>query len=191
MIELSFKSGVESKILESFYQWVDGHELPKHNMTSILDYYCDWLKDYPKALENLLVYESTMAELKGLLNNTEEEGLDADGIENLNYLLQLYLHGSTYMEIYEELNVKRPDAYMTAARKFVLKIIPELSYAFSVLTMVLIQFIQDHEGADADIPENIKNFATYFKEGVTSEGMLRYKTKGKLMRVECHNNYAK
>ena len=191
LIELSFKSGVESEILESFYQWIGGHELQKHNMTSILDYYCDWLKDYPKALGNLLVYESTMAELKGLLNNAEEEGLDADGIENLNYLLQLYLHGSTYMEIYEELNVKRPDAYMTAARKFVLKIIPELSYAFSVLTMVLIQFIQDHEGADADIPENIKNFATYFKEGVTSEGMLRYKTKGKLMRVECHNNYAK
>ena len=191
LIELSFKSGVESEILESFYQWIGGHELQKHNMTSILDYYCDWLKEYPKALGSLLVYESTMAELKGLLNNIEEEVLDADDIENLNYLMQLYLHGSTYMEIYEELNVKRPDAYMTAARKFVLKIIPELSYAFSVLTMVLIQFIQDHEGVDAEIPENVKNFATYFKEGVTSESMLRYKTKGKLMRVECHNNYAK
>ena len=189
LLELSFKSGVESEVLESFYNWISEHKLKSYTMTSILNYYCEWLRERPQALSSLLVYDSTMDELKGLLHKADDEELVDEDIDLLNHLFQMYLHGSTYKEIYIELNVKREDAYMTAARKFVLKIIPELSYAFSVLSMVLIQLIQDKEGPDADVPENIRNFATYFKEGVTSEGMLRYKTKGKLMRVETHLNF--
>ena len=189
LLELSFKSGVDSEFLELFYKWIEEHDLSSHTMASILNYYCEWLKEQPQALSSLLVYESTMEELKGLLHKSGDDELVDEDIDLLNHLLQMYLHGSTYKEIYIELNVKRVDAYMTAARKFVLRIIPELSYAFSVLSMVLIQFIQDKEGPDADVPENIRNFATYFKEGVTSEGMLRYKTKGKLMRVETHQNF--
>ena len=52
--------------------------------------------------------------------------------------------------------------------------------------MVHIQYLKDIGWDDVVIPTNIKNFATYLKEGVTSDEMLEYKTKHRLMRVETH-----
>jgi hypothetical protein len=98
----------------------------------------------------------------------------------------MYINGSTLKRISSILNEKPADNYLTATRKFVLKVIPELSYAFSVLAMVHIQYLKDIGWDDVVIPTNIKNFATYLKEGVTSDEMLKYKTKHHLMRVEAH-----
>lgn len=81
---------------------------------------------------------------------------------------------------------KENDAHLTCTRKFVLKAIPDLSYAFSVLAMVHVQYLTDKGWSSFGLPASIKNFATYLKEGVTSEEMLRFKTERRLMRVECH-----
>ena len=117
--------------------------------------------------------------------------LDSEFIKSMWEVLKRYMNGETLKEISFYLNEKPNDKFITATRKFVLKVIPELSYAFSVLTMVHIRFLKDNGWSDSKIPVTIKNFATYLKEGVTSEDMLRFKTEKRLMRVACHKMFAK
>ncbi len=88
----------------------------------------------------------------------------------------MYLSGETLKDISAHLAEKPNDSRLTATRKFVLRVIPELSYAFSVLAMVHVQYLTDNWWSSLEVPSSIKNFATYLKEGVTSEAMLRFKT---------------
>ncbi len=39
------------------------------------------------------------------------------------------------------------------------------------------------------IADEVVNFASYLKEGVTSKAMLNNKIKNHLMRVECHKKF--
>ena len=138
------------------------------------------------ALQKLLTYEST---LEVLLKTIGCATLDRDMVKKLHRLLKMFIKGRPLIAISRNLNEKASDTKITATRKFVIKIIPELSYAFSVLAMVHIQYLIDEGWNEMDIPENIKNFSTYLKEGVTSEEMLRFKAARRLMRVECHNRF--
>jgi hypothetical protein len=115
--------------------------------------------------------------------------LDDRLIYELYKVLMMYVKGRTLKEISNLLSEKPSDHYITATRKFVLKVIPELSFAFSVLAMVHIQFLKDHDVEIIEIPNSIRNFATYLKEGVLSEEMLLFKTERRLMRVEAHKMF--
>lgn len=188
LMELSLKTGVNVQLLESFYTWLSNIEQDDDysscSIEFVLRLYCHWLFQTPDSLRELLTYEQTLDMLLKLFGN--EKGLDKKFINNLWKALRMYINGSTLKRISSILNEKPADNYLTATRKFVLKVIPELSYAFSVLAMVHIQYLKDIGWDDVVIPTNIKNFATYLKEGVTSDEMLKYKTKHHLMRVEAH-----
>lgn len=187
LLELSLKTGIGSQLLIEFYKWLEDHEADKsYTVEEVLNLYCGWLKDNPLSLEQLLTYETTS---KLLLSSFAADGYDADVIEDLAEVLKMYLSGETLKGISAHLAEKPNDSRLTATRKFVLRVIPELSYAFSVLAMVHAQFLVDYGWDRFNIPASIKNFATYLKEGVTSEAMLRFKTERRLMRVECHNMF--
>ena len=185
LLELSLKTGVDNKLLTSFYDWLgEGLLFVVYTVEEVLDLYCSWLEQTPSALSELLTYESTVE----LLSNTFSEGrvINENFISELWKVLKMYINGSSLKEISFELNEKQNDHYITATRKFVLKVIPELSYAFSVLAMVHVQYLKDIGMDEEEIPFAIKNFATCLKEGVSSEEMLQLKADKHLMRVEAH-----
>lgn len=187
LLELSLKTGIGSQLLGEFYKWLEDQETDEsYTVEEVLNLYCGWLKDNPQSLEQLLTYETTSKLLLGLFAADE---YDADVIEDLAEVLKMYIGGETLKDISAHLAEKPNDSRLTATRKFVLRVIPELSYAFSVLAMVHVQYLTDNWWSSLEIPSSIKNFATYMKEGVTSEAMLRFKTKLRLMRVEAHNMF--
>ena len=184
LLELSLKTGIDSHLLDIFYKWLEDKEADEsYTVEEVLDLYCGWLKDNPQSLEQLLTYEKTS---KLLLDLFAADEYDTDFIDELTEVLKSYLAGETLKEISTRLAEKPNDSHLTATRKFILRVIPELSYAFSVLAMVHVQYLTDNWCSSLEIPSGIKNFATYLKEGVTSDAMLRFKTERKLMRVECH-----
>lgn len=187
LLELSLKTGIESQLLNDFYKWLDDGEADgDYSVEEVLSLYCGWLKENPQLLQRLLTYETTSQLLLDVLGANE---FDTDFMEDLTEVLNMYLGGKTLKEISTLLAEKKNDAHLTATRKFVIRAIPELSYAFSVLVMVHLQYLSDNGWGDFELPSSLKNFATYMKEGVTSEAMLRFKTERRLMRVECHNMF--
>ena len=185
LMELSLKTGIDINILSEFYVWLeDLIMVDDYTPLYVLKLYCKWLKSTPESLEKLLSYDSSLTLMMESIGT--DSVLDSVFIDRLWIILKGYMNGDTLKEISAYLNEKPNDVYITTTRKFVLRVIPELSYAFSVLSMVHIQYLKDSDWSDNEIPVAIKNFSTYLKEGVTSEEMLRFKTEKRLMRVECH-----
>lgn len=187
LLELSLKTGIEWQLLSGFYKWLEEGEADgNYTVEEVVSLYCGWLKENPLLLPRLLTYESTSQLLLAVFGANE---FDADFIDELAEVLTMYLSGKPLKDLSLLLVEKENDAHLTCTRKFVLRAIPELSYAFSVLAMVHVQYLTDKGWNSFDIPASIKNFATYLKEGVTSEAMLRFKTERRLMRVECHQMF--
>lgn len=187
LLELSLKTGIEGQLLSDFYKWLEEGEADgNYTVEEVVSLYCGWLKENPLLLPRLLTYETTSKLLLDVFGANE---YDADFIDDLTDVLIMYLTGKPLKELSSLLVEKQNDAHLTCTRKFVLKAIPELSYAYSVLAMVHVQYLTDKGWNSLDIPASIKNLATYLKEGVTSEAMLRFKTERRLMRVECHQMF--
>lgn len=185
LMELSLKTGIDSLLLSDFYKWLADREVSgNYSVEEVLNLYSGWLKDNPISLQRLLTYETTSKLLLDVFGANE---FDEDFIEDLTEVLNMFLSGKTLSEISSLLVGKKSDVHLTNTRKFVLRAIPELSYAFSVLVMVHVQYLTDNGWESFEISSSLRNFATYLKEGVTSEAMLRFKTERRLMRVECHN----
>lgn len=185
LMELSLKTGIDSLLLSDFYKWLADREVSgNYSVEEVLNLYSGWLKDNPISLQRLLTYETTSKLLLDVFGANE---FDEDFIEDLTEVLNMFLSGKTLSEISSLLVEKKSDVHLTNTRKFVLRAIPELSYAFSVLVMVHVQYLTDNGWENFEISSSLRNFATYLKEGVTSEAMLRFKTERRLMRVECHN----
>ncbi len=186
LMELSLKTGVGIQLLDAFYEWLGDKEQDEDfSVGFLLKLYCKWLYQMPEALRELLTYKQTLDTLLDLFG--KDKKLDGNFIIDLCKVLKKYVNGCSLKEISDLLNEN--DDYLNVTRKFVLKVIPELSYAFSVLTMVHIQYLKDIGWGDDVMPTNLKNFATYLKEGVTSDDMLKYKIDNQLMRVEAHRLY--
>ena len=187
LLELSLKTGIASQLLNEFYLWLDEGKVDgDYSVEELLGLYCSWLKERPQSLQHLITYEATS---QLLLDMFDADEYDADFIVNLTEVLIMYLGGKPLKDLSSLLVEKKNDVHLTSTRKFVLRVIPELSYAFSVMAMVHVQYLTDKGWNSFDIPASIKNFATYLKEGVTSEEMLRFKTERRLMRVECHRKF--
>lgn len=187
LLELSLKTGIDGQLLNGFYEWLDDRAADdSFTVEEVLDLYCGWLKKDPQSLQRLLTYETSSKLLQELFGQSE---FNEDFIDELTEVLKMYVRGETLKTISSKLVEKPSDAHLTATRKFVLRVIPELSYLFSVLAMVHVQYLTDNRFGRFEIPANIKNFATYLKEGVTSEAMLRFKTERRLMRVEVHRSF--
>lgn len=188
LLELSLKSGIDRQLLEDFYHWLKESNADRAlTVIDLLKLYCCWLFERPVALKELLIYESTLEQMLKLFGDGQE--LNVNFIRKLYAVLKRYVMGCDLQTIGASFDESKNDPYLTQTRKFVIKVLPELSYAFSVLAMVHIQVLKEFYLLEEDIPMIVKNFATYLKEGVTSEDMLRFKTERRMMRVEVHRRF--
>ena len=190
LMEISLKTGIDINVLSSFYSWLHDTIKDKDDFSplDLLKLYCDWMKGTPDVINYLISYKSTIELLIKTFGETCV--LNASFIMSLWRVLDMYMKGFSLKDISAELNEKINDVHITATRKFILKVIPELSYAFSVMTMVHIRYLLDKGLNETEIPASIKNFSTYLKEGVSSEEMLRFKIQRRLMRVETHRLFS-
>ena len=189
MKEVAYKTGVDVSIIRAFYQHLercDIDEVVDSSVQELITFYCSWLIERPVILEQLLVSDVTVKKLRKLLEGAEDRPLTNNGLKILKRILVMHVNGATLFEINSVLSGNDNSDYLMEARTFVLKILPMLAYAFSILSMSIYEYAISVDVKRKAIADEVVNFATYLKEGVTSREMLDYKIKYHQMRVECH-----
>ena len=190
--EVAFKTGVDVTIIHAFYQYLkqcDIDDVVNSSVRELIMFYCSWLADKPAFLEQLLVSDVTVKKLRKLLEGAENSPFTKNGVMKLQQILIMYVEGATLFEINSVISGTYKTGLLMEARTFVLKILQMLAYAFSTLSMSIFEYAISVGLMRSSIADEVINFASYLKEGVTSRAMLNYKISSHLMRVECHKKF--
>lgn len=192
MKEVAFKTGVDVAIIRSFYKHLEQCDIDAvvdSSVQELIKFYCSWLEKHPDILEQMLVSDVTVKKLRKLLEGAENSPLTKEGIKKLQRILVMYVEGATLFEINSVISGPDNPGLLMEARTFVLKILQMLAYALSTLSMSIYEYAISVGLIRDAVADEVVNFASYLKEGVTSRAMLNYKIKSHLMRVECHKRF--
>lgn len=193
MKDVAFKTGVDVAVIRAFYHHLkqsDIDDVVASSVQGLIVFYCSWFAEQPMQLEHLLVTDITVKKLRKLLEGTENSPLTEKGINKLQRILVMYVEGATLFEINSVISGTENPGLLMEARTFVLKILQMLAYALSTLSMSIYEYAISVGFMRDEVADEVVNFASYLKEGVTSRAMLNHKIKRHLMRVECHRLFA-
>lgn len=190
--EVSFKTGVTAGVIQTFKSKLDSTDMDELLSSSVQDlirFYCSWLAEAPHLFEHLFFSDTTVKKMRKLFEGGENRDFTVEGIKRMETLLLMFVEGATFLEMNNVIGDPAKPELLVEARTFVLKVLPLLSYALSTLSLTILEYALNKGYVKEFISDEVVNFASYLKEGVTSSGMLRFKMQEKLMRVECHRAY--
>lgn len=188
---VSVKYGVNMDSLSFIQKWVDAQtfdDLMGMRPVELVGAFFELTKTSDGILESLMANPTVVEVIKGILQIEEENSLyigDLD-IDKLKDLTIAYMEGKNFHDISELLPLSTGNEHLKNVRRFVLSVIPSVSYAIGIFSKLLKRKADDE---NVHIDGDILFLATIVKEGVISASMLRYKEKHFLMRVACHEEY--
>lgn len=188
---VSVKYGVNMDSLSFIQKWVDAQtfdDLMGMRPVELVGAFFELTKTSDGILESLMANPTVVEVIKGILQIEEENSLyigDLD-IDKLKDLTIAYMEGKNFHDISELLPQSKGNDHLKNVRRFVLSVIPSVSYAIGIFSKLLKRKADDE---NVHIDGDILFLATIVKEGVISASMLRYKEKHFLMRVACHEEY--
>lgn len=200
--EVSYKIGLDPSIVIELSHAIDQvslKELCSYSIFKLVDWFFTWLKKSNTYLNRVFTKAATIAQIKRAIGLKQDQNYSDQEIVNRIDILHQALNGYIQGMPLDLLNNLIPDSvrpdnspYLTKARNFVIRLVPDLGYGFGFLAMVI---IEKYKQEDLDIKElswNIKALASCIREGFDSPEKLFYK-KNKLlpMRVVTHKEYAK
>ncbi|QNN41503.1 DEAD/DEAH box helicase [Pedobacter roseus] len=101
-------------------------------------------------------------------------------------ILLAYIQGENYVSI-QNLITSRAEDNLDRARNFCLKLVPNISFIFGVIALVIREQTIDNEGSAKDIPYILRALASLIREGLNSEQKLRHKVQYPyLLRTQIH-----
>lgn len=188
---VSVKYGVNMDSLSFIQKWVDAQtfdDLMGMRPVELVGAFFELTKTSDGILESLMANPTVAEVIKGILQIKEENSpyigdLDIDKLKDLTIA---YMEGKNFHDISELLPQSKGNDHLKNVRRFVLSVIPSVSYAIGIFSKLL-KRKADNENVHID--GDILFLATIVKEGVISASMLRYKEKHFLMRVACHEEY--
>lgn len=141
--------------------------------------------------ESLLSNPQAIEFLKRICSCPFEEHLQSKHFVQIGNLVIAYMQGKNYQELYDMMaHPCRKDEHLDYVRKFVLSVIPSISYIFGMISVLLQTYYVTFGHSDDEFPYELKCVATLVKEGVDSIEKLRFMKKNHLMRVSCHKSFA-
>lgn len=188
---VSVKYGVNMDSLSFIQKWVDAQtfgDLMGMRPVELVGAFFELTKTSDGILESLMANPTVVEVIKGILQIEEENSLyigDLD-IDKLKDLTIAYMEGKNFHDISELLPQSTGNEHLKNVRRFVLSVIPSVSYAIGIFSKLLKRKADDE---NVHIDGDILFLATIVKEGVISASMLRYKEKHFLMRVACHEEF--
>ena len=186
--ELSIKTGISVEILEFLNNFVNAYNDDDLNEIGVIQLVSDFFKhiaNYPYYLKTLISNERVYGITCKICAIDQE--LDDKGISKLGELVVAYISGESLFKLENMMSSKRQEKFLESARKFVLQVIPSLSYIFGVIAQLIhINYIA-YGHLEDEVPKDLCYLASLVKEGVDSAAMLRFKDRENLMRVACHN----
>lgn len=188
---VSVKYGVNMDSLSFIQKWLDEQTLDVligMRPVELVGAFFELTKTSDGILESLMANPTVVEVIKGILQIKEENSpyigdLDIDKLKDLTIA---YMEGKNFHDISELLPQSTGNEHLKNVRRFVLSVIPSVSYAIGIFSKLL-KRKADNENVHID--GDILFLATIVKEGVISASMLRYKEKHFLMRVACHEEY--
>lgn len=188
---VSVKYGVNMDSLSFIQKWVNAQtfdDLMGMRPVELVGAFFELTKTSDGILESLMANPTVVEVIKGILQIEEENSLyigDLD-IDKLKDLTIAYMEGKNFHNISELLPQSKGNDHLKNVRRFVLSVIPSVSYAIGIFSKLLKRKADDE---NVHIDGDILFLATIVKEGVISASMLRYKEKHFLMRVACHEEF--
>jgi ATP-dependent RNA helicase DOB1 len=193
--KVSLKTGLDP----AFVQQID-NSLDATTVETLLDYelnewiswFFDWLNENPSRVNGIFSSKGAQTQLARVLGlkvtnfAVEEIALK---IKQIEPILLAYVGG----ENYEKINIlieDKKEAFLSKARHFILRLVPQFSFAFGVIALTMREKLLDSGYNNEEIPNIIKQMATMIREGLDTDEKLRYKLSHRsYLRVQIHREF--
>lgn len=111
----------------------------------------------------------------------------AEKVSDIVPILIAFVNGENYQAI-DSLIPGRTDEHLTKARHFILRLVPQISFAMGVISLTLREHLLWLGFEKDEFPYILRNLATMIREGLDTEEKLQYKMdRRRLLRVEIHS----
>jgi ATP-dependent RNA helicase DOB1 len=189
---VSIKMAIEPAIIVALGDYIEetGQEkVLEFNIYDAVAWLMDWIaldQDRIITLFPMPVIQDNLLSVLGFVGKQKTFQNLISGWNGLTPLINLYISGATYIEIENAIG-GRHDQFLSKARKFVLKVIPTLSYVFSLFALTLREKMIAEGLSPNDIPYSLKTIASSIREGLDTSEKLRYKyANPQIPRVQVH-----
>jgi len=189
---VSLKSGIKPETIEQLDQSLsklDVEDLFEFSVSEWIIWFFNWLKEDKIRIVEMFASPASRAQMARALGlKVTKYTLDelADNLEAIVPILKAFIYGKSYESINEMISGK-DDQYLSKSRHFILRLVPQISFAIGVVSLTLRERLLSLDYDEDDIPFIVKNLATMVKEGFDTEEKLQYKmTHRALLRVQIH-----
>jgi len=193
--KVSLKTGIDPAVI----QQID-RSLNDITIETLLDYelhdwivwFFDWLNNNTTRINGIFPSkgaQTQLARVLGLKVTTFTLEEISTKIKQIEPILLAYVSGETY----EKINVlieNKKETFLSKARHFILRLVPQFSFAFGVIALIMREKLLENGYDNEEIPSIIKQMATMIREGLDTEDKLRYKLIHRsYLRVQIHREF--
>lgn len=195
---IALKNGVDPSVIFELDEALSLTELLNpfpETISEWVDWFFELLKSSDHLLEKIFTKETTLRQLKKAVGIRPDRPVSEirTNLPIVKGCLQSFISGVPLNVINEQIpDVSQADnsGYLMKARNFVNRLVPELSFGFGILSMVLIEKFTSEGIEKEDISRDVKVMASCIREGFdTSDKLYFKKNAGLQMRVETHIAY--
>ncbi|MDW3191995.1 MAG: DEAD/DEAH box helicase [Cytophagales bacterium] len=193
--EISFKTGIDPDLILELSNAIDKIQFDdfiQYSVSQYIDFLINWLAEDEFRIKGTFTKQNTISQINrvvGLKPQNEDFEKIKNGLATLKDLLNEYILGAN-MEKLDSLIPGKSDPFLTKTRNFIIRLIPEVSFAFGLLSMVIIEKAKQNGKVKEDLSMNIRFLASCIREGVESSTKLFFKRNFKMIsRVQTHAAY--
>jgi len=192
---ISIKTGINPTIVNwlSNYVMVNLEELSEAPIAEIVDWFLDLVCQDESTFGEIFNKTRTIVNFKKILDLDDESELTEiiERFDKIKAVLNLYIKGATYEAIERTFigENSQIDTQLPNARTFVLKVVPDMSFAFGLLSMLIIERFK--QIGVLKVSQDIRALASCIRGGFDLSDKLFFKINNGIdSRVESHLKYA-
>ncbi|MFC3356121.1 DEAD/DEAH box helicase [Sphingobacterium zeae] len=195
VVVVSLKTGINPTVIEQLGKSLDETDLDtlfEFTVTEWIIWFFDWLEGNEGRILEMFPSNAARAQLARALGLKVSKYDQQDVISRISEIvpiLESFVMGENYIVINSKIP-GRDEIYLSKARHFILRLVPQISFAIGVASLTLKELLSSQNFEQEDIPYIIGNLPSLIREGLDTEEKLRYKMRYKrLLRVEIHQAF--
>ncbi|MBN7809533.1 DEAD/DEAH box helicase [Algoriphagus sp. H41] len=192
---VSLKTGFDPKIIEELGNSLEESELREllgFSLRKWIYWFLTWLRESETRVAEMfpsLAARAQLARVLGFQVTKFELSEIAERILSIEPILTAFVEGESYLTI-NNLIPGKSDDYLTKARHFILRLVPQISFAMGAVSLTFKERLLSLDYDQDDIPFIVKNLATLIREGLDTQEKLQFKMENRTyLRVQIHNEF--
>lgn len=194
--EIGHKTGVSPSIISELGLAIDNEDFNEFinlSIVDLVDWFLKWARSSDQIFQGLFTKQNTLVEFKRFADLKLTQDYSAqdiiDKLDGLIDVVKMYIDGAPLTLIHFAITPNH-DVLLTKGRQFVLRLIPEISFALGLLTLTVLEKAKQQNIEKRDLPLNIRQLASCVREGFNSSRLLTFKKNRNLrLRVETHEAF--